>query len=102
MIALTETWLNSSIKNNEFISDRYIVYRKDREHSNVEEKKGGGVLLAIRAEIQSEQYTNSKMNGLEAVCAKIPLPSSQIYLYCLYIQPTATIETYMGHVKAVE
>lgn len=102
VIALTETWLNGSINNNEFISDRYSVYRKDREQSSVKEKRGGGVLIAIRTEIHSELYTNDKMNDLEAVCVKIPLPSGYIYVYCLYIQPSATIDTYRAHVGAVE
>lgn len=102
VLCLTETWLNSSFKNTEFIHSRYSVFRKDREQTTIKEKRGGGVLIAVRAEIHCEQYVNDKMINLEAVSVKIPLSSGSIYIYCLYIQPTATIDTYKDHLEAIK
>lgn len=42
------------------------------------------------------------MNDIEAVCVRIYTSSGCIYLYCLYIQPTATMETYRHHIEAIE
>lgn len=102
VIALTETWLDNSIKNSEFLSDLYTVYRKDRSNTSIKNKLGGGVLLAIRAEIECVEYTNDDMRDLEAVCIRIPLSSSSIFIYCLYIQCSGSIELYQAHLKAIK
>lgn len=41
------------------------------------------------------------MTDLESVCVKIFVGSKQIYLYCLYIQPTASDNIYRSHVRAI-
>ncbi len=48
IITITETWLKISHMNNEFISNSYIVFRKDRSESSIEAGRGGGVLIAVR------------------------------------------------------
>lgn len=42
------------------------------------------------------------MIDLEAICAKVSLPSCFIFIYCLYIQPSATLEIYNAHIQAIE
>lgn len=54
IICLTETWLNDSINNNELFDDRYIVWRRDRNYDELDQLKGGGVLIAIRRELAAE------------------------------------------------
>ena len=50
LIAITETWLNDSISNNELLpSDKYYIYRRDRELPS----RGGGVMLAVGRSLQS-------------------------------------------------
>lgn len=41
------------------------------------------------------------MLDIEAVCVRIPLTTGNIYVYCLYLQPTANIDTYRTHVGAI-
>lgn len=53
VIIFTETWLNSNINTNEFIDDRYVVYRRDRESSSSTKCDGGGVLIAVLNKIKS-------------------------------------------------
>ncbi|CAH2087740.1 unnamed protein product [Euphydryas editha] len=54
MIVFTETWLNSSISDNELFDDRYSIYRRDRESSGFHNKKmGGGVLIAVSKRFKS-------------------------------------------------
>lgn len=103
IIAIAETWLNPDQKEFEFIDKKYKVFRKDRAFASIAAEIGGGVLIAIRNEIDCEQYITDEMLNLEAVCIKIPTATnSNIFVYCLYIQPTADIETYDAHLKAIE
>ena len=46
----SETWLRPDIKTPEFFPNGFDVYRKDRK-----DKKGGGVIIAVRDCIMSEQ-----------------------------------------------
>lgn len=83
------------------MSAEYTVFRKDRSETTIKEKLGGGVLLAIRACIQCDEYTNNDMRDLEAVCVRIPLSSSNIFIYCLYVQCSGSTELYRAHLKAI-
>lgn len=57
IIVLTETYLNPSIYDYEFIDSRYIVYRRDRLTTGINpEMDGGGVLIAISKKIQSSPH----------------------------------------------
>lgn len=64
--------------------------------------QGGGVVVAVRSDFKSEAYANSKMSNLEAVCARIITGTCNTYIYCLYIQPTASIDIYKEHLGAIE
>lgn len=61
IVAITETWLTSSIKDTEIIPSNFAVHRKDREAS-LPGKTGGGVLLAVR-----NSYASSRRSDLEPV-----------------------------------
>lgn len=41
VLTMTETWLNDSHHNNQFMSPMYKVFRKDRLNSNVNASRGG-------------------------------------------------------------
>lgn len=104
MIAVTETWLDHSRKNSEFLDERFTVYRKDRSSTSIANiaSIGGGVLIAVRNNIKCEEYTNNKFTDLEAVCVRISTKFGFMYIYCLYIQPTATLDMYRQHIDAIE
>lgn len=54
VIILNETWLNNSFMDAELFTCYYNVYRRDRETSPLQRKKGGGgVLVAISKKIKS-------------------------------------------------
>jgi hypothetical protein len=50
VIAITETWLNSSVLDTELLSTDFVIYRRDRD-SNANKKHGGGVLLGIKKNV---------------------------------------------------
>lgn len=103
IIILAETWLDHTVKN-EILHDQYRVHRKDRYMTAISQtaRQGGGVLIAVRSDIKCELYTNDFMTDLEAICVRIPISSGHIYIYCLYIQPTASIEIYRSHIEAIK
>lgn len=101
IITITETWLNNFHMNNEFMSDNYNIFRKDRSESSIEEHRGGGVLIAIKKEIDCDEYSIPEMENLESICIKIPLKNGSLFIYCLYIQPTKDMEKYEAHVDAL-
>lgn len=58
-------------------------------------------MIAVKSNIISEEYENDEMIGLEANCVRIPLASGFLYVYSLYIQPSAHIDIYRSHIKAI-
>lgn len=101
VVTITETWLNAGHKDNEFISSKYRVYRKDRCFSSIGTDKGGGVLIAVKSDIDCEQFASDEMTDLEAVCVRFPLDKGNLFIYCLYIQPCADKEMYEAHINAI-
>ena len=51
IIAITETWLTSSIYDNEILPCQYTIYCSDRK------SRGGGIMIAINQSIPSEIFT---------------------------------------------
>lgn len=103
IIIFTETWLDGTINNLEFMNANYNVHRKDREYSSsVNLTTGGGVLIAIRKEINCEPYVNELMPELESLCLKIPLSNGSIYIYALYIRYGSNIDLYRRHMNAIK
>lgn len=80
VIVFTETWLDSNIKN-EILDKRYTIFRRDRSSTSISQtaSKGGGVLIAIRSNIECNTYTNNMMKDLEAICVRIQTKSGFIY-----------------------
>lgn len=101
VITITKTWLNESQYNNEFMSNRYRVFRRDRYQSTISAKTGGGVLIAVLEDIDYEEYTTPAMKDIEAVCVRFPLPKRYLFIHCLYIQPDAIREIHEAHINAM-
>ena len=75
----SETWLDNDIKNPEICPSGYVIHRKDRNN-----KIGGGVLLAIKSELNSELVPELDTN-CEIVWAKINLKGTgNIYIGAYY------------------
>lgn len=107
-ISINETWLHPSHNDNEFIDEKYIVFRKDRKFSDVKANKGGGVLLAIHRKHDCSSVSFPEIEPLEAVCVRITLKSSCIYVYSLYIRNRLNFEQeitttrYKNHIAALK
>lgn len=77
-MALTETWLSSEITDGEVLPDSndYIIYRRDRD-----DRRGGGVLLAIKKHITSFLVPMSSSLKILWVCVSFP-HSNALYGIC--------------------
>lgn len=102
VIALTETWLDPSQKESEFLDKKYKSFRKDRSESAVESNRGGGVLFAIKKEIECEAVCTPEMDELEAVGIKIKLSNGYLFVICLYIQPSSNLAIYKKYLRRID
>ena len=88
MIMVTETWLNNNITNNEILPKGYHVIRKDL----VADKRGGGVLIALRDDIVYNRVTSRKncpnwSDRLAIIALELELLNSKKTLVCVCYRP---------------
>ena len=101
IVMLNETWLKKSIKDHEVIHDQsYSVWRNDRSQVSHPEdpldpdkfkRNGGGVLIAVRKDIQAQVEKISVRKGAEMVGAKIHM-DGKIFIFCT-VYRVATLGT---------
>lgn len=92
VICLTETWLSSSIFDQEILPTNYNIYRKDRP------TRGGGVLIAVKNTIPASSISpnTTSNNTLEIITVRLTL-RKPIILSCIYIPPSPC-DSYMNDV----
>ena len=66
IVAITETWLISSVRDNEILPQCYTVYRRDRQDVH-DDKEGGGVALCVRDNVFSCRRRDLEPAGEEVV-----------------------------------
>ena len=91
LVILNETWLKKSIGNGELFTDNmYDTYRNDRSslshpldsnNTNKFRKNGGGVLIAIRSDLEATHTRISLPNGAEIIAIEITLGGSK-FVFC--------------------
>ena len=91
ILILNETWLNKSIKDHEIIGHRnYDVYRNDRSQvthpadpNNPKKyrKFGGGVLIAVRSNIDASFKRLSMRKGAEILAVELTIGNNK-YIFC--------------------
>ena len=86
LVAVTETWLDSSINSAEIFPSTYHVHRKDRSRS------GGGVLLACSQKISSIR-TSELETDCEIMWCKIVIsnPYSRLMVGVFYRPPSTDV-----------
>lgn len=105
IIILTETWLTPDIDNNEFIDQRYITYRCDRDRVASCRQDGGGVLIAVLRELKSNIYDTSSVtnvipsNTIEHLLIEIPSTDSskRHIISSAYVPPRTPFSIYENH-----
>ena len=83
IIAITETWLNSSINDEEVCIDGYCILRRDRAFG-----QGGGVCLYIRSDIAFNLREDLILENIESLWIDVLLPRTRpITLGAFYRPP---------------
>ncbi len=92
IIALNETWLKKSISDNEILPNyQYEVFRNDRtrkthppdpENPNKFRENGGGVLLAVRSDLDLSTKRLPVRIGMEMLAVQITLPNNESFVVC--------------------
>lgn len=105
IIVLTETWLIAEIDNNEFIDQRYTVYRCDRDRVVTNRQDGGGVLVAVLRGLRSNIYDTSTLSNylspacIEHLLVEIPCVNrnKKYIISAAYIPPRTPADVYENH-----
>ena len=92
IIALNETWLKKSIQNNEILSEtQYEIFRNDRSRKTHPQdpnnptkfrENGGGVLLAVRSDLDATSKRLSVSLGIEMIAVQITFPNNEKVIVC--------------------
>ena len=82
MFCVTETWLSSTVLDNEILPSDFSLYCKDRE------SRGGGFLIAVNSLLPSFQL--STPDELEVVTVRIALHKKVITICTAYIPPNCS------------
>lgn len=78
---ITETWLHSSIINDEVIPPTHQIFRKDRD------SRGGGVAIVIKKDIDATLFQDTA--NIESVWVKMRINNSPILVGGVYRPPNA-------------
>lgn len=85
---LTETFLNSSVLNGEiFESSLYSVFRRDRESTSSSKCDGGGVLIAVRKDIDAYQRIEWQSDAEDIWVTLRTSNTKNIHICCVYLPP---------------
>ena len=112
VVLLSETWLKKSIKDREVIENpNYTVYRNDRSrlshpadpgNPKKYRKNGGGVLIAIRSDINATSKRFSLSSGAEMVAIEVVLNSCKYIFCCCYRVGTLGAENHQKIVNSFD
>lgn len=108
IVALTETWLNSSFYSSEYFDKSYLVYRTDRKLNGSatrkkKKKKGGGTLIAVHNSFMSSAIRLDGHDDIEYTCVEIRRNAkSKLFIYVAYIPPSSPAELYEKHLSAIK
>lgn len=105
IFCLTETWLNSTHFCSEFLTNKYISHRRDRNYSLSQTTRGGGAWIFHRTSIISSRRHDfeTNINMLEDVWIEIKLTGYSLFICTLYITPAnnnaASFELFLDKFK---
>lgn len=85
-----------------FDTNDYNVYRCDRNENNSDLGSGGGVLIAVRSNINSERIIVPSTETVEMIIVQLRFVNRRIILCCLYIPSGSSLPVYQDYIDALE
>lgn len=73
----------------------------------VQRKKGGGVLIAVKANIRSEEVSLNASSDINCICVRVNIKTGFLYIYVGYLPPKGNdtinnhIESYRRHLESI-
>ena len=86
IICISETWLDSTIANNNITPMGYTAFRKDRN------RQGGGIAILVSDDLAVTNRTDISSQNLETVVVEVLIKTKHIFVICCYWPPGATVE----------
>lgn len=100
VLAFTEFNLTDSVNSSEIFPPGYHVHRLDRNINNSSKSSGGGVLIAVNHNLESEKIESPV--SLEQLCVKIKKSNGFLYICCIYLPPDSNATKYITHINYIE
>lgn len=94
---MSETWLNSDIKDSELQINNFQLFRSDRIG-----KSHGGVAFYIRDDMDCELVTNHSTGNCELVVVKIKINKETYFLTNIYRPPGSQISEFSNILAKVK
>mgnify|MGYP005984162229 FL=1 len=94
MLCITESWLDSSVVNSEFIPRNYNVFRSDRDFSRSGRQRGGGVVLATNGKFSVKSLDLALFTDFclcDIVGCKLCYEQISLYVSVVYIPPNISV-----------
>jgi hypothetical protein len=104
VIVLTESWLKEGVFDNEFKSNDFSVFRRDRSSFTSDKKDGGGVLILVRnSSFKSVKLQLQWQNQTtEDIWITLSLGNKDIHLCGVYISPDCDTQKINDFSKKVQ
>ena len=71
VLAINETWLNSTISDHDVYIPGYDIIRRDRAFNSADGKTYGGVCFYVRSSVNFIQRKDMSIDDLENLCIRI-------------------------------
>lgn len=105
VIVITESWLTLHISDREFIDQRYIVFRCDRDRVSTNKKDGGGVFIAVSKELRPTQVPlpDTYSSLMEHVIIQLPSSDRTKHhiISAVYLPPKSPESSYTLLLKSL-
>lgn len=107
LIVLTETWLVPEIADGEFIDQRYVVFRCDRDRIVTGKKDGGGALIAVLRKLRPTNLPlpcGYALNKIEHVLVELSSADhgKRHIVSAAYIPPETSSNEYLTHFNLLQ
>uniref|UniRef100_A0A8D8BEP6 (northern house mosquito) hypothetical protein n=1 Tax=Culex pipiens TaxID=7175 RepID=A0A8D8BEP6_CULPI len=98
----TETSWDASILSEEVFSSNFNVFRNDRNLLSSGKKSGGGVLVAIKADFDSEKLDSDVFAHFEHVWVKAQIAKETHIFASVYFPPLSPLSSYEDFFRNAE
>ena len=97
IIAINETWLDSTVSDLECSIEGYNLLRRDRN------RHGGGVLFYLKDNITYSEWPDLNINNVECLYIEVTVPKLKPFIVCtMYRPPSANVTYFEDMVNSIE